>query len=102
MSLVRALVDNDLAFAVSILDLARPIVKGRPVQPYERSIIEMAFDDVADIGRLTIAIGAGKIELTTAVYLAIAIVVSFALEQPLISHFNTPIHHFCLSFERVC
>src|SRR5215469_2714936 len=57
-----------------------PLVKGRPIQPHERRIIEMAFDDVADIGRLTIAIGAGNIELTAAVGLAIAVVVSFALE----------------------
>jgi hypothetical protein len=89
LSFVRALVDDDLAFAVSIFDLARPLVEGRPVQPHERGIIEMAFDDVADKGRLTIAIGAGKIELTAAVDLAIAIVVSFAFEQPLIGHFNT-------------
>ena len=80
MSFVRALVDNDLAFAVSILDLAGPFVKGRPVQPHEQRIIEMAFDDVADIGRLTITLGAGNIELTAAVDLAIAVVVSFALE----------------------
>ena len=84
MSLVRALVDNDLAFAISILDLAGPLVKDRPIQPDERRIIEMAFDDVADIGRLTIAIGAGQIELAAAVDLAIAVVVSFALEEPLI------------------
>jgi hypothetical protein len=50
----------------------------------------MAFDDVADIGRLTIAIGAGNIELTAAVDLAIAVVVSFALEEPLISHLDSP------------
>jgi hypothetical protein len=50
----------------------------------------MAFDDVADIGRLTIAIGAGQIELAAAVDLAIAVAVSFALEEPLISHLNTP------------
>jgi len=62
---------------------------------------EMALDDVADKGRLTIAIGAGKIELTTAVDLAIAIVVSFALEQPLISHFNTSLSTIFI-FERVC
>ena len=80
MSFIRALVDNDLAFAISILDLAGPLVKARPVQPRERRIIEMAFDDVTDIGRLTIAIGAGNIELTAAVDLAIAVVVSFALE----------------------
>ena len=80
MSLVRALVDNDQAFAISILDFAGPLVKGRPVQPHERRIIEMASDDVADIGRLTIAIGARNIELTPAVDLTIAVVVSFALE----------------------
>jgi len=80
LSLVRALVDNDLAFAISILDFAGPLVKSRPVQPDERRIIEMASDQVADIGRLTIAIGAGNIELTASVDLTIAVVVSFALE----------------------
>jgi hypothetical protein len=90
LSFVRALVDNDLAFAISVLDLAGPLVKARPIQPHERRIIEMAFDDVADIGRLTIAIGAGQIELAAAVDLAIAVVVSFALEEPLIGHLNTP------------
>jgi hypothetical protein len=80
LSFVRTLVDEDLAFAVSILDLAGPLVKCRPVQSNERRIIEIAFDDVADKGRLTIAVGAGKIELTAAVDLAIAVVLSFALE----------------------
>jgi hypothetical protein len=101
LSFVSTLVDNDLAFAISILDFARPLVKSRPVQAHERRTVEMAFDDVADKGRLTIAIGAGKIELTTAVDLAIAIVVSFALEQPLISHFNTSLSTIFI-FERVC
>src|SRR4051794_16554781 len=50
----------------------------------------MALEDAADIGRLTIAIGAGKIELTAAVDLAIAVVVTFALEEPLISHLDCP------------
>ena len=56
----------------------------------------MTLDDVADEGRLTIAIGAGQIELAAAVDLAIAVIVSFALEEPLISHLDAPplIHHF--------
>jgi hypothetical protein len=46
----------------------------------------MAFDDVADEGRLTIAVGARQIELATAIDLAIAVIVGFALEFPLVRH----------------
>ena len=58
LSLVRTLVDNDLALAVSLRGLTRPHVKARPVQARERRIVEMAFNDVTDEGRLTIAVGA--------------------------------------------
>jgi len=47
---VRALVDNDLAFAISLLDFARPLVQRRPIQPRDRGIVEMAFNDVTDEG----------------------------------------------------
>src|SRR5262249_5986409 len=88
LSFVSTLVDNDLAFAICILDFARPLVKSRPVQAHERRTVEMALDDVADKGRLTIAIGAGKIELTTAVDLAFAVLLRLAYQQPLTSHSN--------------
>jgi hypothetical protein len=58
LSSIRTFVDNDLAFAVSLLDFARPLVQRRPIQPRERRIVEMAFNDVTDEGRLTIAMGA--------------------------------------------
>ena len=80
MNFVRTRVDNDLAFAISILDLAGPLIKSRPIQPHERRIIEMAFDDVADEGRLTIAVSARQIELATAVELAVAVIIGLTLE----------------------
>jgi len=46
----------------------------------------MAFDDVADEGRLTIAVGARQVELAAAIHSAIAIIVSMVLEFPLIGH----------------
>ena len=82
LSFIRTFVDYDLAFAISLLDFARPLVQRGPIQLRERRIVEMAFDDVADKGRLTIAVGAGQVELAAAVELAIAVVVSFALEEP--------------------
>ena len=50
----------------------------------------MAFNDVADEGRLTIAVGARQVELATAIHGAIAVIISFALEYPLICHFRDP------------
>jgi hypothetical protein len=40
----------------------------------------MAFDDVADKGRLAIAVGTRQVELATAIHGAIAVVVCLALE----------------------
>ncbi len=80
MSFVRTFVDNNLAFAVSVRDFARPLVKPRPIQPREWRIVEMTFNDVADEGRLTIAMGARQVELATTINSAIAVVVGFALE----------------------
>ena len=40
----------------------------------------MAVDDVSDKGRLTIALGAGQIELAAAVDLAVAVIIRFTLE----------------------
>jgi hypothetical protein len=45
----------------------------------------MAFDDVADEGRLAITIGARQVELAAAVDLAVAVIVGFTLEEPLIN-----------------
>jgi hypothetical protein len=87
LSFIRTFVDNDLAFAISLLDFARPLVQRRPIQPRERRIVEMAFNDVADEGRLAIAVGAGYVELATTVHSAIAVVVGFTLEKPFITHF---------------
>jgi hypothetical protein len=44
----------------------------------------MAFDDVADEGRLAIAVRAWQIELATAIDLAIAVIVGLAFEYPLV------------------
>src|SRR5688572_23749026 len=55
---IRTLVDDDLAPAVSVLDFTRPLVQPRPVQACDRRLIEVALNDVADEGRLTIAVGA--------------------------------------------
>jgi hypothetical protein len=48
----------------------------------------MAFNEVADEGRLAIAVSARQVELATTVHGAIAVVIGFALEQPLIRHFS--------------
>jgi len=90
MSFIRTFVDNDLAFSVSVLDLARPLVQRRPFQPRERRIVEMARNDFADEGRLTIAVGTRQVELATAIHSAIAVVIGFTLEQPLITHLVDP------------
>jgi hypothetical protein len=50
----------------------------------------MAFNDVADEGRLAIAVGARYVELATTIHSAVAVVIGFALEQPFISHFVDP------------
>ncbi len=80
MRVIGTLVDDDLALAVSLREFTGPLVKPRPIQACERRIVEMAFNDVADEGRLTIAMGARQIELATAIHGAIAVIVSFAFE----------------------
>jgi hypothetical protein len=77
---MRTLIDNDLALAISVLDFAGPLVKPRPVQACDRRIIEMARNNVADKGRLTIAVGTRQVELATTIHGAIAVVVSLAFE----------------------
>ena len=80
LSVIRALVDDDLALAVSVRDFAGPLVKPRPIQARQRRIVEMALNDVADEGRLTLAMGARQIELATAIHGAITVIVGFAFE----------------------
>jgi hypothetical protein len=80
LGFIRAFVDNKLAFAISLRDFARPLVQPGPVQAGQWSIVEMTFNDVTDEGGLRIAMGARQVELATAIYSAIAVVVSFALE----------------------
>jgi hypothetical protein len=58
LSVIRTFVDYDLAFAIPLLDFARPLVKSRPIQPRKRRIVEVTFNDVTDEGRLAIAVGA--------------------------------------------
>jgi hypothetical protein len=50
LSFIRTFVNNDLPFSVSLLDFARPLVQRRPIQPRDRGIVEMAFNDVTDEG----------------------------------------------------
>jgi len=50
LSFIRTFVDNDLAFAISLRDFVGPLVLPRPIQPRERRIVEMTFNDVADEG----------------------------------------------------
>ena len=46
----------------------------------------MPFHDIADEGRLTVAVGTREVELTAAIHGTIAVVVRFALEHPSIRH----------------
>jgi hypothetical protein len=55
----------------------------------------MAFDDVADESRLTIAVGARQVELAAAIYGAVAVVIGFALKYPLVRHSANP--SFCFT-----
>ena len=87
---VRALVNNDLARAAPIGDLAGTFVKAGLLQARQRRAVEMAFDDGARIGGLAIAVRAGQVELAAAVYGAITVIVRFALENPLIGHIEVP------------
>src|SRR5262249_6311170 len=76
----------------------RPLAAVSLISPYPGFIaVQQIWQHraVGDIGRrghhrLTIAISCGQIELAAGVDLAVAVVVTFALEEPLISDFNTP------------
>jgi hypothetical protein len=80
LSFIRTLVNNDLAPAVSVFDFAGPLVQRRPVQACKRRIVEMALNDGADEGRLTIAVGTRQVELATTIHGATTVIVSLALE----------------------
>jgi hypothetical protein len=80
LSCIRTGVDNDLAFAISFCDFAGPLVQPCPIQPRERRIVEMTFNDVTDEGRLTIAMGTRQVELATTIHRAIAVIIRFTLE----------------------
>ena len=80
LSVVRSLVDHDLALTVSLRDLAGECAKQRPIQARERRVVEMAFDNGADVGELTIAMCRRLVELTAAAHRTIAVIVRFALE----------------------
>jgi hypothetical protein len=91
LSVVRPLVDHNLAPAVSLRDLTREYAKQRPIQARERRVVEMAFDNGADVSEVTIAMCRGLIELTSAANGTIAIIVGMTLEFPLVRHFgNSP------------
>ena len=90
MSFIRTLVDNNLAFAISLRDFARPLVQPGPIQPRDWRIVKMTFNEVTDLGKMTIAVGARYIVLAAAIHSAMTVIASFALEQPFISHFVDP------------
>jgi hypothetical protein len=90
LSSVRSLVDHDLALSVSIRDLTGKLAKQRPVQARKRCVVEMAFEDGADVGELTITMSRGFVELTTATHGAIAVIVGMALEFPIVRHLASP------------
>jgi hypothetical protein len=50
----------------------------------------MALDEVTNERRLAIAMGTREVELTTAVNCAVAVIVRFTLENPLIRHLMIP------------
>ena len=68
LGLVRPLVDNDLALAVSFLDLGGEYAEQRPIQARQRRAIEMTCNDGADIGKLTISVCRRLVELTPAAH----------------------------------
>jgi ribosomal protein S7 len=88
LSVVRSLVDHNLAPTVSVRDLIGEFAKQRPVQARERRVVEMALDNRADVGEVTIAMCRGLVELTTAAHGTIAVVVGMAHEFPLVRHFG--------------
>ena len=68
LSLVRPLVDNDLALAVALRYLSGKYAEQRPIQTRERSVVEMTLNDGTDVGEVTIPVCRGLVELTTAAH----------------------------------
>ena len=68
LSLVRPLVDNDLALAVSFFDLAGEYAEQRPIQARQRRAVEMTCNDGSDIGKPTISMCRGLVKLTPAAH----------------------------------
>ena len=90
MGFIRTFIDNNLALAISLRDFARILVKSGAIRPRKRRIVEMTFNDITGVGKLTIAVGARNIVLAAAIHSAVAVVIGFALEQPLITRFTDP------------
>jgi hypothetical protein len=88
LSVVRSLVDHNLAPTFSLRDLIGEYAKQCPIQARERRVIEMALDNGADVSELTIAMCRWLVELTAAANGTIAVVVGMAHEFPLVRHFG--------------
>ena len=68
LSLVRPLVDNDLALAVSFLHLAREYAEQRPIQARQRRAVEMTCNDGSGLRKPTISMCRGLVKLTPAAH----------------------------------
>ena len=79
---VGSLIYDDLAFAVPLFDFPREYTHQAPIQAGDRRAVEMALNDGTDIGELTISVRGWLVELTSAAYGAIAVVIAMALEFP--------------------
>ena len=62
LSLISPLINNYLAFSVSLRDLVREYAKKCPIQSREWRIIEMAFNDGTNVGEITIPVCRGFVE----------------------------------------
>ena len=88
LSVVCSLIYHNLSLAVSVRDLIGEFAKQRPIQARERRVIEMALNNRADVGEMTIAMCRGLIKLTAAADGTITTVVGMAHEFPLVRHFG--------------
>jgi hypothetical protein len=103
LSIVRSLVDHNLALTAALRDLIGEYANKRPMQARERRVIEMALDNGADVGKVTIAMCRGLVELTAAAHGTIAIVVGMAHEFPIVRHFGNlprPSPQFEIEYEQ--
>jgi hypothetical protein len=88
LSVIRSLIDHNLALTVSLRDLIGEFAKQCPIQAREWRVIEMALDNGANVSEMTIAMCGGLVELTAAANGTIAIVVGMAHEFPPVRHFG--------------